>query len=400
MGGRALIEAVAIGKRRVTLRELDHIFLVAALRHQNADLARRLGRQPRLQHVALGRFRRHVNLRRWRVVRIKLLKRHLQQLRFARGPGFRIAGLQLEAIDHTSAAKEKHLHDGAFGPELHAKDIAIVETRGRQFLLSLAHRRYRANGIAQLRRFLVALSAGRRAHPLLQLARQLLVPSFEKEPRVRDRQGVALVRAHRRDAGRETAADVVFQTRPRPVASDHLVARAQPEHAMGQRHRAPRQLGGQKGPGKKISALLHLSRDEHTGIRLGDRELKVGIILIVAQEDVVPGHPLLDQVVLERERLHDRIGDNHFQPRNVVEQRVVAGAETVRAEITPDAIAQRPGFTDVERLACRVRVEVHSRLVRQSLNLLLEVVNRHRIRYGHSNAQLTRVGGSIVNCKQ
>jgi hypothetical protein len=37
------------------------------------------------------------------------------------------------------------------------------------------------------------------------------------------------------------------------------------------------------------------------------------------------GDPLLDQVVLERERLDDRIGDDDLEPDDLVEQRIGLG---------------------------------------------------------------------------
>ena len=63
------------------------------------------------------------------------------------------------------------------------------------------------------------------------------------------------------------------------------------------------------------------------------------------------GRALLDQVILERERLDDRVGDDHFEARGFVEQRVDARARAVRAEIAADAIAQHARLADVERVA-------------------------------------------------
>ena len=62
------------------------------------------------------------------------------------------------------------------------------------------------------------------------------------------------------------------------------------------------------------------------------------------------GRPLLDQMVLERERLDDRVGDDDLEARGFVEQRVDARAHAVRAEIAADAVAQHARLADVERV--------------------------------------------------
>ena len=113
------------------------------------------------------------------------------------------------------------------------------------------------------------------------------------------------------------------------------------------------------------------------GKRLGGGQLQVRIVLIVAQQDVVARRALLDQVVLERERLDHRVGDDHFEAHRFIQQRVVARAHPVGAEVRARPIAQGPGLADIQRLAFCVVVEVDARLLRQPGDLLFEILDCH-----------------------
>ena len=61
--------------------------------------------------------------------------------------------------------------------------------------------------------------------------------------------------------------------------------------------------------------------------------------------------PLLDQMILEGQRLDHRVGDDELELRGLVEQRVDARAHALRAEIAADAVPQDLGLADVERVS-------------------------------------------------
>ena len=136
-------------------------------------------------------------------------------------------------------------------------------------------------------------------------------------------------------------------------------------------------FAGRNGPAYMLPSR---STDRATSTR-GNASVVVscryGIVLVVAQQDVVARRSLLDEVVLERQRLDDRVGDDHFEARRFIEQRVVARAHAVGAEVRARPIAQGPRLADVERLAFRVVVEVDARLLRQPGDLLLQILNGH-----------------------
>ena len=102
-----------------------------------------------------------------------------------------------------------------------------------------------------------------------------------------------------------------------PRAGDHLVAGADAEHLVRQRHGAARELRGQERAGIDVAVALDRARHQHARKRLGRRQLQVGIVLIVAQQDVVARRALLDDVVLERQRLDHRVGDDDFEARRL-----------------------------------------------------------------------------------
>jgi energy-coupling factor transporter ATP-binding protein EcfA2 len=146
-----------------------------------------------------------------------------------------------------------------------------------------------------------------------------------------------------------------------------------------QPHRAASDLGRQERAGVEVAILLDLPRHQHARERLAGRQLQVGVVLVVAQQDVVFRGPLLDEVVLERQRLHHRVGDDDLEALGLVEQRVDARTGAVRAQVAADAVAEHPGLAHIERIAGVVVVDVDAGLLRQAGDLGLEITDWHAI---------------------
>ena len=138
-------------------------------------------------------------------------------------------------------------------------------------------------------------------------------------------------------------------------------------------------MGGHERAGVKAAVALHAARDQNPGKRLVGRQLEERVVLVVAQQDVVSGRALLDQVVFERERLHHRVGDDHLEADDLVEQRVGLGIRTVGAQIVPHPVAQHPRLADVNRVTTLVEVQIDPGLLGQPANLFLEFVDGHTI---------------------
>ena len=282
---------------------------------------------------------------------------------------------ELDALDDAAAADNEHLNDGAARAHLHAEDIAIAELHRRHLLRALLHRFDGAHCIAQLRRLFVSLFRRGAQHAIFQLIGKLLVAPLEKQFGVVDGDGVTLRTADRHDTRSETPFDVVFETWTRTQTGDHFVAGANAKHFVRQSHRPARKLGRQKGTRIQIAVALYRSRDQHAWERLGGRQLQVGIVFVVAQQDVVARRALLDDVVLERQRFDDRVGDDHLDARRFIEQRIVARAHAVGVQVRARPIAQGAGLADVKRLSVGVVIDINARLLRQPGNLVLEVLD-------------------------
>src|SRR5262249_41175944 len=116
-----------------------------------------------------------------------------------------------------------------------------------------------------------------------------------------------------------------------------------------------------------------------SGKCLAGRQLKVRVVLVVAKQDVVLGASLFDQVVLEREGLDDRVGDDDFQAGDLVEESVGLRISTVCTQVVSNAISQGTGLADIDGVAGRVEVQVDPRLLWQPCDLILEFPDGHTV---------------------
>ena len=122
------------------------------------------------------------------------------------------------------------------------------------------------------------------------------------------------------------------------------------------------------------AVLAQTARDEDLGIAIGERELHVGVGLVVAQQDVEARLALLDQVVFERQRFV-LVGDQDVvDVDGLAHERAGLGVGLRGFEqIGADAGAKVLGLADVDDLALGVLVEVHARLGGQNANFLDEI---------------------------
>ena len=148
---------------------------------------------------------------------------------------------------------------------------------------------------------------------------------------------------------------------------------------MRQGHRPSSQFGREERSREEVASLFDAPGHEDSRKRFGCRQLEIGIVLVVPEEDVELGHALLDEVVLERERLHDRIGHDHLDRRDLVDQRFVTRAEPPCRKVAAHAVPQHARLADVDRLAGGVAPEVDAWLFGEPGDLILEVLNGHAL---------------------
>ena len=374
---RALgVEPRSIGEFSVASHQLQQPALVAALRHADSHPTAGALREPALNRLGLLRQRRHVHVGRRLLIRVELLHRRFDHRGLAARVGTRFRR-ELHALDDAAASHEEHLHDDAARPDLDAEHVAIAQLGAGHLLLPLADGLHRPHRVTKRRSLLEPFVLRRIHHPRFEVVRQLVVPAFQEQAGVLHRLPVTIGRAQRQHARRQAALDVVLQARPPALAGDHLVAGADAEQLVRQPHGAPGQLGGQERARVEVAIALHRARHQHARKRFTGGQLQVGVVLVVAEQDVVARRPLLDQVVLERQRLDHRVGDDDGEAGDVVQQRVGLGARPVGSEVAPDPVAQAPGLADIDGLPRLVGVEIHPWLLWQACDLVFQVVDGH-----------------------
>ena len=148
--------------------------------------------------------------------------------------------------------------------------------------------------------------------------RQILMATLQKPPNPAHRLGVTLVRRQPFDARPQAAMDVIFQARMRVVSRKIHPARRHLEMAMNEMHQPMRQIPRKIRAEIARPVLAQPPRHVHARIFFR-RQFDIWISLIVPQQDVVARLPLLDQVVLKRQRLFFVIDLNEIDgPRFVI----------------------------------------------------------------------------------
>ena len=103
------------------------------------------------------------------------------------------------------------------------------------------------------------------------------------------------------------------------------------------------------------------------------RDLHVGIGLVVLEPDVVARLVLLDEIRLEEVGLRDRAGHGEFHALGPLDQADVADVET-RPEVRSDAVAEDVGLTDIKDTPTGVFEQVDAGRVRKGRDLGLEAL--------------------------
>ena len=127
------------------------------------------------------------------------------------------------------------------------------------------------------------------------------------------------------------------------------------------------------GPAVGVAVLGGAAHHVQPRVLLRERELQVRVVLVVAQPHVVGRLVALDQVVLERERLHLAVGDDELEVRDLPDQaRLVLLGRARRLEVGAHPVAQHAGLADVQHLARGVLEQVDARPARQLRELVVE----------------------------
>jgi hypothetical protein len=243
-----------------------------------------------------------------------------------------------------------------------------VDEAGRDHRLALDRALDRGDAVAQACRLLEVLGVRRVLHARTQRADQVAGPAAQEQDRPADEVVVGLV-ADQPDAGCGAAADRVLDAGPTlaPVALEAGIR-------TGAQRKDPLQLAQgvaqrvARGVGTEVDRPIarEAPRLPETGIRLARVDLEAEVVLVVAQPHVVARAVLLDQLVLEEQRLLDARGDDHLDVVDARYQKVhLLPTVSPRAKIGAYARPQALGLADVEDRPARAAEQIDAGLGRE-----------------------------------
>jgi len=232
--------------------------------------------------------------------------------------------------------------------------------------------------VAQLRRALEVERLGRLHHPLLDAAQHLVGAPVEERDDLVDHRAVVGLRLEP-DAGGLAAADVVVEAGAlRHLARHVVLAGPDREDPLHDVERAAHRRDVGVRPEVAATVAAQLTRHEDSRIRLLHRDLDVRVRLVVPEHHVVLRAVLLDQVLLEHERMrlvgHDdrlEVGDPLDEPAGL---RIVG---MLGREVAPNPRPQALRLADVQDAARGILPQVDAGELGQVREL-----EGHRLRRG------------------
>src|SRR5262249_54442862 len=139
-------------------------------------------------------------------------------------------------------------------------------------------------------------------HALAKRARKVGLTPFEKEFHIANRFEIGLRRCESFHTRSQAAPDVVLKTWPRVITVQVHIAGGNQKSSMNKVNDSVRQVPRKIRPVVGTSVLLQTPRYIYPWKALAQRQLDIGIGLVVAQQNVEARLALLDQVVFERQR--------------------------------------------------------------------------------------------------
>ena len=214
---------------------------------------------------------------------------------------------------------------------------------------------------------------------------QFCVAALEKELRVANGFFVGVRSGESLDAGTEAAVNVVLQAGAGVVAREVDLATGQKKAAVDQLDYAIGKVAGKVGAVIGCAVFAQTPRDKDLGKAVGERELDVGVGLVVAQQDVEARLALLDEVVFEGEGLV-LIGDKDvFDIDGLAHERAGFGVG-LRGfkQIGAHARAEIVGLAHIDDFALGVLVEIHAGLGGQGADFFVEIHEKRPARMASS----------------
>ncbi len=138
-----------------------------------------------------------------------------------------------------------------------------------------------------------------------------------------------------------------------------LLARAHAEELADDGRRLAPEARRNVGAPVGVAVLRRSPDDVKARILLGQGELQVRVVLVVAEEDVVPRSVAFDEVVLESKRLHFAVGHDEVEIGDLGHHGCLTKVpRACGLEIRPHAVPENAGLTHVEDAAGTILEEV------------------------------------------
>ena len=375
-----------IGEARVLHRHREPDPSLSAGVVDDLDALAGLGRQDLGERRMIGRFR-HDDRRRHRPLDVVLLEEGRNDL----GQLGRIRMLRKErAIADMSAAADHHDVDGDESLLRHdGDDVDVARRRALHELPGLELRETR-DLVADARR---ALERERRCglvHLDLELGQHQVRLALQEEHRALD--VLAIVRfGNQPDARTAAALDLVQHAGPRAVREHRVLAGADLEDLLQERHALADRAGARIRTEVAVLPVEPAAMEAELRKRIGG-QADVRIALVVAKDDVVARFFRFDQVVLEEQRFPLGAGHRRLDPRNLREHHGDPSLVRALLEIARDALLQVARLADVERRAAGIEHPVHAGTMRQRRDQLARVEGGRRRGYRFRAVHVRRPG--------
>ena len=239
-----------------------------------------------------------------------------------------------------------------------------------------------AQRVTQLAGALEVIAIARVDHRLAHLYPDVLRPSFEKVENILYHPAVVAL-ALPTDARREAAADVIVETGTFAGLVRYVV-RAAPYGVQpsDDRQRSPEL--GDIGVGAEVAGPGDVAPPRHQDPRegIGERHRNRRVALVILETDVESRPILLDQRVLEDERLGLRRHDDRLDVGDEPLEEPVLGARiVVGREVAADAALQALGLADVQHVTRGILPEIDARTIGEGIELALQRFGN--VRGGH-----------------
>ena len=357
LGAEAIIES----ELRVSRDEGHEPAPRAPSRYLYADSPAVLLRQPALDQLPLGKIDREADpIRQERLGGVVLGQHRLvEDLRGFLDP----LEEELATRLHLPLAHLEQLQGDLVPLPVAGEEVDVLEPHGGDSL-PFRHPSDAGDQVPVVGGQLELLLLGRLGHLALQLLRQLRSLSFEEQPCLGDGLGV-FRRIRVAGAGGEALPQVVVEAGAL-LAVELRVANRHAEELRNHSQRPPGERGRQEGTEVEVPVRLRPADQSDAGVLVFDRQLQVGIVLVVAEDDVVAGALPFDEVVLQHQRLDLGVGQDQVEIPHLLDhplrlRRMVCS----RLEVGTDPALEGLGLADVDDPPLGVLVDVDTGVVGQ-----------------------------------